>query len=195
METLSRKVILESVYDSHRVSPKGGQFTDLAEVFICEFFGILKTDLADRAKLRNNIGNLKSRAASYMGGGGFPTFIEAGDKQVWLATSFPRPKVKDQAKPSSSSKSTGTGKKRGRPSLTYAQSRSTGKKKMRKQIADSNDLEAIIGGLNLKLKRAGYSNAAKVLRFIAHDLENNPKKVLDALKVEGMSLSLLSNTN
>ena len=193
METLSRKVILESVYDSHRVSPKGGQFTDLAEVFICEFFGILKTDLADRAKLRNNIGNLKSRAASYMGGGGFPTFIEAGDKQVWLATSFPRPKVKDLAKPSS--KPTGTGKKRGRPSLTYAQSRSTGKKKMRKQIADSNDLEAIIGGLNLKLKRAGYSNAAKVLRFIAHDLENNPKKVLDALKVEGMSLSLLSNTN
>ena len=182
---LSRKVILESVYDSHRVSPKGGQFTDLAEVFICEFFGILKTDLADRSKLRNNIGNLKSRAASYMGGGGFPTFIEAGDKQVWLATSFPRPKVKDSPQPSSS-KSNGTGKKRGRPSLTYAQSRSTGKKKMRKKIADSNDLEAIIGGLNLKLKRAGHSNAAKVLRFLAYDLENNSKKILDALKVEGI---------
>ena len=73
--------------------------------------------------------------------------------------------------------------------MTYAQSRSTGKKKMRKKIADSNDLEAIIGGLNLKLKRAGHSNAAKVLRFLAHDLENNSKKILDALKVKGTCLS------
>ena len=43
---------------------------------------------------------------------------------------------------------------------------------MRKKIAQANDLEAIKGGLNLKLKQAGISNAAKPICFLALDLEN-----------------------
>ena len=79
---LTRKVFLQSIYDSGKISPKNSKFVDSAESFIYKHYGIVKADLASHSGFLSNLRTLKSRASSYMGGSGFKSFIQAETNQV-----------------------------------------------------------------------------------------------------------------
>ena len=61
-----------------------------------------------------------------------------------------------------------------------------------KNIADSYDLDALLAAASLKLKRSGFSDSAKVVKFLMADPQNNGKKVFFTFTIEVQRIDITS---
>ena len=186
---LTRKVILQSIYDldcSPKITPTRPLFRKFAEDFVLKHYGVCETDLASKAAFKANVKNLDIRTGKRMGSNcNFPGFLDAGVHQSWLSEVFPRPKTMEEVAPAKSAPS--GGRRRGRPTLaSYSMYGRSGRFAKVKKAADDNELPVLFEALRLKLKRSGFRDAAKAVRFLAIDPKAHGKTVLDALATPSM---------
>ena len=186
---LTRKVILQSIYDldyAPKITPTRPLFRKFAEDFVLKHYGVCETDLTSAATFKGNVKNLDIRTGKRMGSShDFPGFLGADVHQKWLSEVFPRPKTKEEVAPAKTTPS--SGRRRGRPTLaSYSMYGRSGRFAKVKKAADDNELPVLFEALRLKLKRSGFRDAAKAVRFLAIDPKNHGKKVLDALATPSM---------
>ena len=190
---LTRKVILQSIYDldyTPKITPNRPLFRKFAEDFVLKHYGVCETDLASAATFKGNVKNLDIRTGKRMGSNcNFPGFLDAGVHQSWLSEVFPRPKTMEEVAPAKSAPS--GGRRRGRPTLaSYSMYGRSGRFAKVKKAADDNELPVLFEALRLKLKRSGFRDAAKAVRFLAIDPKVHGKRVLDALATPSMFKTL-----
>ena len=193
---LTRKLILQSIYGldySPKITPTRPLFRKFAEDFILKHYGVCESDLASKAAFKANVKNLDIRTGKRMGSNcNFPGFLDAGVHQSWLSEVFPRPKTKEEVGPPTAKSAPSGGRRRGRPTLaSYSMYGRSGRFAKVKKAADENELLVLFEALRLKLKRSGFKDAAKAVRFLAIDPKAHGKKVLDALATPSMFNSTL----